>query len=235
VTPDTILVVDADLQALGAAAGALADAGYIVMQAASFPEARRRLAVARPDVLVTAVRLGGFNGFHLVIGSRVALPDLVTIVTHSAPDPVLQSMAARYNATFLVQPITWQLFLGMLRKLLDARGARPRPTRNRRWPRTSPAREVDAAFGVASGTLVDLSYGGVRLSLTTRLTDRPCRARASPCARARYGRAARASPARGCTASRSTIPTTARTARGASSWTRHADQRTTSFFFSGAG
>jgi DNA-binding response OmpR family regulator len=172
VTPDTILVVDADLQALGAAAGALADAGYIVMQAASFPEARRRLAVARPDVLVTAVRLGGFNGFHLVIGSRVALPDLVTIVTHSAPDPVLQSMAARYNATFLVQPITWQLFLGMLRKLLDARGARPRPTRNRRWPRTSPAR--DAAFGVASGTLVDLSYGGVRLSLTTRLTDQPC-------------------------------------------------------------
>jgi len=174
VTPDTILVVDADLQALGAAAGALADAGYLVMQAASFSEARRRLAVARPDVLVTAVRLGGFNGFHLVIGSQVALPDLVTIVTHSAPDPVLQSTAALYNATFLVQPIAWQLFLGMLRKLLDARGARPRPTRDRRWLRTSPAREVDAAFGVASGTVVDLSYGGVRLSLTQRVANPPC-------------------------------------------------------------
>jgi len=172
-TPDTVLVVDADLQALGAAVAALADAGYLVMQAASFPEARRRLAVARPDILITAVRLAGYNGFHLVIGSQVALPDLVAIVTHSAPDPVLQSTAALYNATFLVQPIAWHLFLGVLGHLLEARGERPRPTRLRRWPRATPSRAVDAALGVASGTVVDLSYGGARLSLTRRIVDAP--------------------------------------------------------------
>ena len=119
-TPDTVLVVDADLQALRAAATALADAGYLVMQAASFADARRRLAIARPDVLVTSVRLGGYNGLQLVIGSRLALPELVCIVTHAAPDPVLQAAAASCNAAFLVQP-HGDVVAGQLAELLAER------------------------------------------------------------------------------------------------------------------
>ena len=173
VTPDTVLVVDADLQALRAAATALADAGYLVMQAASFADARCRLAIARPDVLVTSVRLGGYNGLQLVIGSRPALPELVCIVTHAAPDPVLQATAASWNAAFLVQPVAWKLFLGVLGRLLDARGERPRPTRARRWPRSAPPREVAAALGIVPGIVVDLSYGGVRLELSQRIVEPP--------------------------------------------------------------
>ena len=170
-TPDTVLVVDANPGALRGAATVLTDAGYLVMQAASFAEARRRLAIARPDVLITAVRLGGYNGLHLVIGSQLALPGLVTIVTHAVPDPLLQAEAAVYNAAFLVQPVAWQLFLGMLGRLLEARGERPKPTRPRRWPRLAPSRPVEAALGVGSGTIVDLSYGGVRLGLARRVVE----------------------------------------------------------------
>jgi len=178
VTPDTVLVADADPQALAAAATVLADAGYLVMQAASFAEARRRLAIARPDVLITSVRLGGVDGLQLVIGSRLALPELVCIVTHAAPEPVLQTAASSHNATFLVQPVAWDLFLGVLGRLLDARGERPRPTRPRRWTRSAPPRVVAAALGVAPGTVVDLSYGGARLELAQRILEPPQSAQA---------------------------------------------------------
>jgi CheY-like chemotaxis protein len=173
VTPDTVLVADADAQALRAAATALADAGYLVMQAASFADARSRLATARPDVLITSVRLGGYNGLQLVIGSRLALPRLVCIVTHAVLDPVLQAAASSHNATFLVQPVAWELFLGVLGRLLEARGDRPRPTRPRRRPRSAPEREVAAALGLAPGCVVDLSYGGVRLELSQRIVEPP--------------------------------------------------------------
>jgi len=173
VTPDTVLIADADPQTLRAAATVLTDAGYLVMQAESFGDARRRLAIARPDVLITSVRLSGYNGMHLVIGSQLALPDLVSIVTHTASDPVLQATAAGYNATFLVQPVGWHLFLGVLGHLLERRGERPRPTRARRWPRGAPPDEIGAALGVAPGTIVDLSYCGARLELTERVVDPP--------------------------------------------------------------
>jgi len=244
VAPDSIIVADADPQALRAAASVLADAGYLVMQAGTFGEARRRLAIARPDVLITSVRLGGYNGMHLVIGSRLALPDLVCIVTHAASDPGLQAMAAGYDATFLVQPVGWHLFLGVLGRLLEGRRERPRPTRARRWPRAAPPRAIAAAFGIASGTVVDLSYGGVRLELTERVVDPPRLPQAL--ALPDEGLALRARPVwtYGIGAGGPWLcgveldepdPNATRAWRALVDRAAAPDQRTTSFFFSGAG
>src|SRR5258705_4043885 len=70
-TGHTVLVVDVDhLRALSTVCVALSGAGYVVTRATSFDEARRQLVRVKPDVLITAVRLDGYNGLHLVIRSR---------------------------------------------------------------------------------------------------------------------------------------------------------------------
>src|SRR2546423_6629399 len=85
-----ILVAAADPAPLAGPGRALARAGYVVVHASSFAGARRQLVIARPDVLIASIRLAGYNGLHLVIGSRPRVPDLVAIVTHIGPDAGLQ-------------------------------------------------------------------------------------------------------------------------------------------------
>jgi ActR/RegA family two-component response regulator len=169
----TALVVDADRRALAEMTAVLADAGYLVSQAASFADARQRLVLSRPDVLVTAVRLGGFNGLHLVVSTHAALPDTVAIVTHAVHDPALQADAAKYDAMYLVRPVDWTVFLDVVRGLLAARGDRRRSSRPRRWTRKQPADPVGGTLGVTPATVVDLSYGGVRLRLNVRVSGAP--------------------------------------------------------------
>jgi DNA-binding response OmpR family regulator len=170
----SVLVVDADSKALAETSAALADAGYLVIQASSFADARRRLVLTKPDVLITAVRLGGFNGLHLVISSRATLPGTIAIVTHGVPDPALQADAAEHDAMYVVKPVDWPAFLGMISSLVAQRSGRRKPSRPRRWARKRPADQVDATFGTAAATVVDLSYGGVRLQFSTRVIDAAC-------------------------------------------------------------
>jgi DNA-binding response OmpR family regulator len=165
----SVLVVDVDRNALQEAATALGDAGYLVTQATTFAEARQRLVLAKPDILITAVRLGGFNGLHLVVATRATLPDTVTVVTHAVVDPALQADAARHNALYLVQPVDWPLFLTVVNSAIGGRATRPKGSRPRRWTRKTPADYVVAALGSTVGTVVDLSYGGARLQMSDRI------------------------------------------------------------------
>src|SRR5207248_11724502 len=86
-------------------------------------------------------------------------------------DPALQAVAARHGAIYLVKPVDWRLFLSVVERVLAERGARRRPSRPRRWPRETPADQVDATLGTAAATVVDLSYGGVRLQFGARVSD----------------------------------------------------------------
>ena len=165
----SVLVVDVDRNALQEAATALADAGYLVTQATTFADARQRLVLSKPDLLVTAVRLAGFNGLHLVVATRTMLPDTLAVVTHAVLDPALQADAAQYNAIYMVQPVDWSLFLNVVRSALGARVGRPKSSRPRRWTRKIPVDRVEAALGTTLGTVVDLSYGGVRLQMSGRV------------------------------------------------------------------
>jgi DNA-binding response OmpR family regulator len=166
----SVLVVDVDRNALQEAATALADAGYLVTQATTFADARQRLVLSKPDLLITAVRLAGFNGLHLVVTTRAMLPNTVAVVTHAVLDSALQADAARHNAIYMVQPVDWPSFLEVVASALGARGERRKNSRPRRWTRKTPADHVGATLGASPGSVVDLSYGGVRLQMTGRVT-----------------------------------------------------------------
>src|SRR4051812_16719861 len=161
----TALVVDANPEVLARTVRLLTGAGYVVSPAVSFAGARRQIAALRPDILVTAIRLDGFNGLHLVISSRAALPDLVAVVTHGAADPLLQADASANGAFYLSAPIDPALFLDVIAKSLEARGPRGRRRVPRRWPRKRVAARVGAALGRRRGIVVDISYGGAQLQL----------------------------------------------------------------------
>src|SRR5688572_24598587 len=100
----SVLVVDADPTGLSSTAAILEKAGYDVTKVSEFAAARRHLAAAPPAVLVTDVRLGAFNGLHLIVQSRMASPRTAAILTHHAFDPVLQTEAGHHDAAFLLKP-----------------------------------------------------------------------------------------------------------------------------------
>jgi DNA-binding NtrC family response regulator len=103
--PATVLVVDADGPARGQMAEWLRGAGYATLEAAAFDQARRLLAAGPPDVLVVGLRLGAFNGLHLVITARAVHPALRAVLTTSAEDAALEREARQADAAYVVKPI----------------------------------------------------------------------------------------------------------------------------------
>ncbi len=104
--PPTVLVVDSDLLALALTVGVLRQAGYVCTSATSFADARARLADTSPDLLITAVRLGAFNGLHLVLGRFLSDRSRRAIVTDVAHDPVLERETRRVGAVYVVTPVS---------------------------------------------------------------------------------------------------------------------------------
>lgn len=104
--PPSALVVGLNAPERARAAQALSSAGFAVTTIDGFEGARAHLEEHRPAVLLTAVKLGGFNGLHLVLQARASDPSVAALVTIDEPDPVLEAEAARLGATFIVLPIT---------------------------------------------------------------------------------------------------------------------------------
>ena len=101
-----VLVVDADTRDRTSTVLLLEAAGYQVRSARSFEDARALLITERPDLLVTDLRLGPYNGLHLVLWSRNEHPDMATVVTSRFADPVLEAEARRNQADFLLRPVS---------------------------------------------------------------------------------------------------------------------------------
>jgi DNA-binding response OmpR family regulator len=70
-----VLMVDDDGAYLSACATILRTDGHDVVTCSDFHEGRRRLAQDRFDALITDVRLGAFNGLHLI---ALAAPSMIT-------------------------------------------------------------------------------------------------------------------------------------------------------------
>lgn len=169
--PYTVLAADADTDRLARAARLLRGAGYTVITTRGFAEARRQLTAARPDVLVTSVRLGGVNGVDLAAIGRASLPDLVCIVTHAGFEPALHAAADRQAAIYLAAELDSQICLSVIAQELAARPPRAWRGRQRRWPRKRLTMRVDVALCGAAGVLADLSYGGAQLQLQAPPAD----------------------------------------------------------------
>src|SRR6185436_7915411 len=97
-----ILLAEPDSATVDVIEQALVAAGHQVTAVSTFDQATRQLAIDYPDLLITAVRLGAFNGLHLVFRFRKDHPDQPAIAVGSLAD--FSSDMARYNVRFLETP-----------------------------------------------------------------------------------------------------------------------------------
>ncbi len=113
-----VLLVDCDRVASAATAQLLSAAGYLLEVVHSFEMAVQQLARSCPDLLVTPVRLGQFNGLHLVLRCRVEYPQLPIVVTAESSDAGLAAEAAQYGVRFVHEGTEPQSFLRLVSELL---------------------------------------------------------------------------------------------------------------------
>jgi len=148
-----VLLVGTEDTAATVRHAALSQAGFSVMPARGFLEARQVLAELEPEAIVTEVHLGDYNGLHLVAIAQVEHPRTACLVT-GPRDPALQSEAYHLGARYLVEPVSMDRLGAVLAEII----ANPRP--QRRWPRRRPAQEVPSVVAGIDARIVDVSYGG---------------------------------------------------------------------------
>lgn len=101
-----VLIVDDEADVLETLARLVASGGYEVETRSSFEEAKAYLATQAPDILVTDVRLGAFNGLQLALIMRAEHPHCPIIVLSAYDDPLLRQEAAYCQAAYLTKPVS---------------------------------------------------------------------------------------------------------------------------------
>ena len=121
----SLLLVDDDLSRLGALSRFLADSGFQVVPCSTFEDAKREIGTLRPDILVTDVRLGAFNGLQLALLARDVRQDVRVVVFSGYDDPVLKEEARRIGASYLVKPVSGHTLVEELRATASGRSDKP--------------------------------------------------------------------------------------------------------------
>ena len=103
--PSSALIVDPSPDDRAFFADTLIGSGFHVVVAETFHEARELLVHHHPNIIVTELRLGEYNGLHLLMRAKARHQDLAAIVTSTWLDPVLQAETERMRGTFLPKPI----------------------------------------------------------------------------------------------------------------------------------
>jgi FixJ family two-component response regulator len=104
----TVVLVDDDPAVSAAFQAMLASHGIAVITFPSFETAKQYLEQNPPEVLITDVRLGAFNGLQLAILVKSRRPDARVLVISGFDDAVLRTEAQRCGAVFRVKPISGQ-------------------------------------------------------------------------------------------------------------------------------
>jgi DNA-binding response OmpR family regulator len=116
-----VLVVDTQQRRRAKIAFWLRAAGYRVDLADSFTQARDKIDARAPLCLITSVKLGIYNGLHLIARSR-CLHSSAFVLMHDVLDPVLESEARSHDAESLVLPcLQGELLDAIGQSLLTAR------------------------------------------------------------------------------------------------------------------
>lgn len=148
-----VLVVGAKEPSSAERLEALKRAGFTVMSAETFLDARQVLSELEPHAIVTDVHLGDYNGLHLVAIAQVEHPRTTCLVV-GPRDAALQAESYHLGARYLVEPVAADRVASVLTELV----ANPRP--QRRWPRKRPVRELATLISGVEARIVDVSYGG---------------------------------------------------------------------------
>ena len=157
--PYQILVIDDDENALAGLVELLRGAEYDVTGASGYDQARQCLDTTPFDLMVTDVRLRGFNGLNLVKKCRAEYPEMAVIIISGYEEPLMELESHRYQALFVQKPIRPAEFLRQVAAALA--GVR----RQRRWPRKRVAGGFRVTAAGMPAAVVDVGYGGLRLEV----------------------------------------------------------------------
>jgi hypothetical protein len=117
------------------------------------------LAADAYDLLITDIRLRGFNGLHLVRQLYRDRPEMGLIIITGYDEPMIEVEAGRYGAEFVRKPIKPAEFLQTVNRALgDVR-------RQRRWPRKRVVGGFRVTVNGQPAAVVDVCYGGLRLEV----------------------------------------------------------------------
>lgn len=164
---EDILLVHPNPILLARLATVLTTAGYRVRLASSFEDAKQLLSSEPPVVLVTAIRLGPFNGLHLVLRGRADRPGMGACVIDASWDPTLEADARRYGAAYLAEPLDGSILLEKVAEILvDV--SRPPAPKARRSERKSVPPGVTAKIAALEARLINVSYEGLCFVLPAR-------------------------------------------------------------------
>jgi DNA-binding response OmpR family regulator len=159
---ETVLIVDPDIDSQRAMVTLLGTARYETAVADGFAAAVLLLESTRPNLLITVVRLGLFNGLHLVVRGRAGNPRMAALVIDDSRSPTLSHEAKNVGATaYLVRPVDSEEFL---RRVAEALAGRERRHSRRTAVTANLVVRIITARRVK---LLDVSDSGCRLKFRT--------------------------------------------------------------------
>ena len=100
--PATALVVEPSVAETLFLVSSLSELGFQVNVSDNFRDARA-LLMSAPALLVTELRLGEYNGLHLVFRAKSIRADIAAVIRTQIADPLLQLEAERMGATFVLK------------------------------------------------------------------------------------------------------------------------------------
>ena len=115
-----ILVVDTDARAAASQVGWLRTAGYDASAAVGFQAASRELEQRPPHLLIAPLRLGAFNGVHLVFRGRAYKPEVLALIVGDVVDEGREE-AQQSGASFARRPQSRDELLQLVRQMLVER------------------------------------------------------------------------------------------------------------------
>src|SRR5262245_35307810 len=156
-----VLIVEPEAAVRANFAEALRLAGFEIIEARTFQEARRLLRESTPGILVTEVRLAGFNGLQLILTNPKPIPSVLV----SQADPVLQAEARRLGAAYLLKPVSHADLLVAIEQQLALFSESGASGTRRRWVRKALNAGWRASIDNLPARVVDVSYGGLRIEI----------------------------------------------------------------------
>ena len=157
--PYRVLVLDDDEHALSGIVELLRDAKFLVTAATNYEAARRLLAMGSYDLLVSDVRLRGFNGINLIRQCAAEHGEMALVIITGYDEPTIEFEAGRYGAKFVKKPIQPTEFLNTINDALS------KVRRQRRWTRKRVVQGFRVTAHGHPAAVVDVCYGGLRLEV----------------------------------------------------------------------
>lgn len=117
--PGRVLVVEDDRTTLSGWVELLGLAGYHVTGVSSYEQALDELA-QMPDLLITDVRLGVYNGLQLIMRGRMMNPELQAIVVTGYADQVVFREAVHLHAEHVEKPVDFDRLMLLVEKAIKA-------------------------------------------------------------------------------------------------------------------